>query len=222
MKKLAFIFGLPRGGTTLVWALLNDCENTFAIRKDRNTSESAIYVNKKNPKKIIENCLEQNSDKLVFEKTPIHTLHHKRICSDFPNSFKIIIDRFPLATANSLKKVTWAEYNNERIVKDIKEYYQNINEIRNYYNSFNIRFKDIIENFETTVGGLFDFLGIDYTEFDFISKKRILHKDILPNKNAFRIGKVHSWKTELSHYDISYFRENLENEISTHNKFWKK
>ena len=50
MKKLAFIFGLPRGGTTLVWGLLNDCENTFAIRKDRNTSESAIYVNKKNPK----------------------------------------------------------------------------------------------------------------------------------------------------------------------------
>lgn len=222
MKKLAFIFGLPRGGTTLVWGLLNDCENTFAIRKDSTTSESAIYVNEKNPKEIIEKTLEQNSDKLVFEKTPIHTLHHKRICSDFPNSCKIIIDRFPLATANSLKKVTWAEYNNERIVNDIKEYYQNINQIRNYNNSFNIRFKDIIEDFENTVGGLYKFLGIDYTEYDLIYTKRILHKHILSNKNAFRSGKVHSWRTELSPYDISYFRESLSNEIETHNKFWKK
>lgn len=222
MKKLAFIFGLPRGGTTLVWGLLNDCENTFAIRKDSTTSESAIYINEQNPKEIIEKTLEENSNKLVFEKTPIHTLHHKRICSDFPNSCKIIIDRFPLAIANSLKKVTWSKYDNERIVRDIKNYYKNINQIRKYNNTFNIRFKDIIENFDKTVSGLYNFLGIEYTEYDLIFAKRILHKDILPNKNAFRKGKVHSWRTELTHYEISYFRDNLINEIETHNNFWKK
>ncbi len=222
MKNLAFIYGIPRGGTTLVWGIINEHPNSVPIRKDDTTSESGIYVHNQNPKKYIEDKILPNSNFLFFEKTPIHTLYHKQINKDFPNSKKIIIDRFPLAICNSLKKVSWTEYYNKRINSDIKLYYKNLNEIRRYENTFNLRFQDLIENFENTVSEMFKFLNLSYSAQDIVNiKKKILHKHILPNKNAFRKGKVHSWRLEMSPYDISHFRDNLSKEIEDFNNYWK-
>ena len=221
MNNIAFIFGLPRGGTTLVWSILYHAQNTFAIRKDNTTSESGLYVNSNLPKNEIQKSINNNPNRLVFEKTPIHTLYHEKIVNDFPNSKKIVVDRFPLATANSLKKVTWTEYNNERTKDEVKKYLQEIYKIRKYKNTYNIRFQDVINDFNKSVCKLYDFLQIPYTEF-FVNelKDKVLHKNILPLKNAFRSGKVHSWRNELTPYEISYFREAFDQEIKTFTNFW--
>ena len=221
MSNIAFVFGLPRGGTTLVWSILYHAQNTFAIRKDNTTSESGLYVNSSSPKSEIQKHINNNPNKLVFEKTPIHTLHHREIVNDFPNCKKIIVDRFPLATANSLRKVTWTEYSNERTKDEVKKYLQEIYQIRNYNYSYNIRFQDVVNNFNESVSKLYDFLQIPYTQ-SFVNdlKDKVLHKNILPLKNAFRSGKVHSWRTELNPYEISYFREAFGQEIDTFTNFW--
>ena len=59
MNHIAFVFGLPRGGTTLVWSILYHAQNTFAIRKDNTTSESGLYVNSSSPKSEIQNTHKQ-------------------------------------------------------------------------------------------------------------------------------------------------------------------
>lgn len=222
MENLAFIYGIPRGGTTLVWGIINEHPNSVPIRKDETTSESGIYVHSKNPKKEIQDKVIPNSNFLYFEKTPIHTLSHKQIHNDFPQSKKIIIDRFPLAICNSLKKVSWTNYDNKRIVDEIRVYYKNLYEIRNYQNTFNLRFQDLIENFQNTVGELFKFLDLTYSAQDLVNiQDKILNNHILPNKNAYRKGQVHSWRLEMSPYDISHFRDNLDREIDNFNIFWK-
>ena len=101
-------------------------------------------------------------------------------------------------------------------------YYKNLYEIRNYQNTFNVRFQDLIENFQNTVGELFKFLDLSYSAQDLVNiQDKILNKHILPNKNAYRKGQVHSWRLEMSPYDISHFRDNLDREIDNFNIFWK-
>ena len=126
-----------------------------------------------------------------------------------------------MATANSLRKVTWTEYSNERTKDEVKKYLQEIYQIRNYNYSYNIRFQDVVNNFNESVSKLYDFLEIPYTQ-SFVNdlKDKVLHKNILPLKNAFRSGKVHSWRTELNPYEISYFREAFGQEIDTFTNFW--
>ena len=82
MSNIAFVFGLPRGGTTLVWSILYHAQNTFAIRKD-NTTESGLYVNSSSPKSEIQKHINNNPNKSVFEK--LQYILYITGTNDFPN-----------------------------------------------------------------------------------------------------------------------------------------
>jgi len=170
-KKITFIFGVPRSGTTWLWSMLESNKEVIPYLissiKDENgqyaISETAVYKKHKRPKKMIQSFANKNYEYRIVEKTPYHTLYFDKIISDFPESKNILILRSPISIVNSMINSQMKAFEKHDIPKSCNEiimYYKNIRNIVNNSNVYVITYEDLIENTEKELNKVFNYLKI--------------------------------------------------------------
>jgi hypothetical protein len=208
-QKLAFIFGCPRGGTTYLWSLLESNEMTVpfinGVIKDENgfysTSESGIYIKKPEAaKQLIGEFLKQNKNKLVFEKTPLHTLKYKEIIKDFPNSKYIVIYRHPLAIVSSIINSSMNAFKDETLadcISTVQLYYAHLKEIEQLDNSKVVIYENMLRDCNNELFKLFNYLEISVDKVKDIVLLNYKTSKVSVS-GVLRKGEASSYKEELS------------------------
>lgn len=229
-KNITFILGCPRGGTTWLWSLLESHQDivpfTNGIEKDSKgiyaTSESGIYIKKpKQAKRIISSFCKKNKDKIVVEKTPLHSLKFNLIKKDFPHSKNIVILRNPIAIVNSMyssKMVAFANHDIAKSIAEVREYYSVLSDIVNANNVHIITYENLLKETKNEFIKVLNYLNVSENNVDSI---------ILDNKNrtkvhvsgAYRKGQIDSFKHDLTDAQILILKERLRDEITFFNKY---
>ncbi|MCL6219179.1 sulfotransferase family protein [Zunongwangia pacifica] len=223
--NIAFIFGCARGGTTWLWSLLESHEQVkpFLLQKKSNTnnvyetSESGIYFRKpKQAAKEIKKFARRFPNNLIIEKTPFHTLIHKKIITDFPKSSNIIILRHPIAIVNSILMSEMRVFKNFDIdssISLVKEYYKNLIELCDNKNTAHIvRYEDLLSNTEKNLNSLFIKFNLDLSTTNKIIDENF-KKSKIGISGVFRKGEAKSYLNELENDRIIYLENNLNEEI---------
>lgn len=228
-KKITFIFGVPRSGTTWLWSLLesNSYIKPFLISVEKDEcgfyeiSETAVYKKYKKPKKIIQKFANLNSQYRIVEKTPYHTLLHDKILKDFPHSKNVLILRHPCSIVNSMvksKMQAFKDYNIEKATNEIKLYYKKIKSLVKHSNVIVISYEALIDDTKNNLKKIFDYLEVDANNIDDIieSNKKMTKVKV---EGAFRKGEKDSYKQDLSENEIKTIKELLVKEINYYNSF---
>lgn len=223
-KGVAFIFGCPRGGTTYLWSLIESNVDTIPFlngkKKDQNnqypTSESGVYIRQpKEAKRLIEEFIAKNRSKLVFEKTPMHTLKHTEILRDFPQAKVIVIYRNPIAIVNSIVQSSMDAFKNETLsssVLTVKKYYAQLNLLSKRENAIILSYESLLEKPEKTLQYLFERLGISVADMDHIIQANYKTSKISV-KGVLRKGESSSFKNDMSEENYSFLKKELSHEL---------
>lgn len=227
-RKLLFIFGCPRGGTTWLWSLFESHKDVLpfvdGVVKNKDgkysTSESGIYVKRPlQAKKEILNFLNENKGYFIIEKTPLHTLSYNKIINDFPKANYLIIYRNPIAIVNSMVQSNmeaFKDYDIEKSISEVKKYYSSLVQISENHQVMEITYEDLYSDTELVLKNLFN-------EFDLSSNSisEIISfndkKSPVNVKGVLRKGNSNSFQTDLQLEQKQYIKSKLKKEISIYN-----
>ena len=199
-----FLIGFPRSGTTLLDTILRSHPLIDVLEEkpivDRfiellNTKIKSDFNNLKNQKidKEMRDFYFREKDKhsskknckIVIDKMPLNTVYVGELVRFFPNAKFIFAIRHPSDCVLSCFMQNFLLNNamtNFLNLEDSAKLYNQVMSLWELYNSklkinfHMIRYEDLIENFETEVKKLLNYLGVDWsnevTEFYKTSKKR--------------------------------------------------
>ena len=199
-RKIIFIIGLPRSGTSLVEQILGSHSNIYAcgeitfleilIKKQftiQNKFEKEKLENIENFRMINEkfnNHLEKfyKGEKQIFtDKTPQNFMWLGIIKSIFPNAKFVHCSRDPKDNCLSIYKnlfdgdINWS-YNIDTILSYFKNYKKIMAYWSNNYASsiYNIQYEDLINSSETKIKELLDFCNVKFEKncIEFYNSKR--------------------------------------------------
>ncbi|WP_298533185.1 sulfotransferase [uncultured Algibacter sp.] len=223
-NRIVFIFGAPRGGTTWLWSLLESNKGTipFLDEKTKNkdgtydSSESGVYIkDAKNAGKKIKSFIKNHKDKMVFEKTPSHTLVYDKILKDFPASNNIVIFRNPIAIVNSMIKSEMEAFKNhdiENSINSVKAYYNKLEELCKIEGNIIITYENLLKETKPVLSGIFQKLNLEVSNIDEIIENNKF-KTKVNVKGALRKGTSDSYKEDLSEAENDFIAEQLEYEM---------
>jgi len=189
-KKIIFIVGLPRSGTTLVEQIISSHKNVSAAGElnylDNIINTNFLIDNKINKNKFVKeinsgnNILNDKYNKFlksykfnndyVTDKTPLNFKWIGFIKTFFPNSKIIICNRNINDTFVSIFKnnftsaeMSWA-FDAKNISEYIKLYYEITNFFKNLYGDaiFNLDYENLINNSNNEIRNLIKFCGLSW------------------------------------------------------------
>jgi len=189
-KRLVFIFGVPRSGTTWVLKLLSEHSGSvFAgpieldtSRKNLNTFESGIFTIPEYNDQIkvgkIKAFAEKHPDKFLIEKTPSNVFVVDRIRLLFPDCKLIVVERNP---RDAIASMLVAGRRKDSFWKDAPK---SVETAFAYWYSHDVACKEAIKKFDAKVvkyeelrtnpkkeiKKLFDYVGLDNGEIDDVIK----------------------------------------------------
>ena len=199
-KKLIFIVGLPRSGTSLVEQILASHSNIYGcgeltilellIKKSfttLNNFEKNKLLNIENFKIINEkffNHIEKfykGKKDIYTDKTPQNFMWIGIIKSIFPNAKFVHCEREPKDNCLSIYKnlfdgdINWS-YKTDTIIKYYKNYKKVISYWSQNYSSsiYTIKYEDLIDNSELKIKELLEFCGVEFEKscIEFYKNKR--------------------------------------------------
>ena len=184
-KRLIFIVGMPRSGTSLLEQVLSSSNEIYAagelrfipsemsslISKQTSAKQILKKLNeiKKNYLEIISNL---TSKSIIVDKMPTNYFYIGFISRMFPNSKIIHINREPIATCFSNYKIFFESEqmqftcdlefikDNYRIYEDLIKFWKT----KGINNLLHIKYEDLTENPKKYFNLIFDFLEIDFNE----------------------------------------------------------
>lgn len=228
-KNIVFIFGSPRGGTTWLWSLLESNEGTIPFLDNANqkidgsysSSESGVYIrDRKNAKKRIYAFAKKHENRIVIEKTPMHTLMYDKILKDFPKSKFIVLFRHPLAIVNSMVSSEMDAFKNHDLnysIVEVKKYYAKLEELVNREKAIILSYENLHSKTKLVLFEIFELLKLNTNDIDEIIKNNNL-KSPINVKGVLRKGLIDSYKTDLTKAQQEKIEIELEHEISLFNK----
>ena len=169
-KKIIFIVGLPRCGSTLLSKIIN-YNDIFVDKEENNCMHNIIELIKKNPLNCNETVYKYVNEE--YNKQSIDkTLDNYQLISIIKNIFsncKII------HLKRDMYNQLWSSYTKLYSVGNyytynwnmLEKYYQNYNKYINYFNNkyddiLNINYEDLINNAEKTLKKVFNYIEEDY------------------------------------------------------------
>jgi len=226
-KKILFILGMPRSGTTLVEQILSSHKDVYGagelnhvhnfIEKNFLKDSSTFFEDQIKDIKVDEFLNFQkyylgkiNSDKeIITDKAPLNFKWIGFLLIAFPNCKIIHLNRNPM-------DICWSMYKNS-FPSDRLNFCYNLNDLGNYFliyknlmsfwnttfkdKIYNIKYESLIENQKEEVGGLLDFcdLGWDENCMTFYkNKKSISTASLAQARNPIYKSSIEKWK----HYSI--------------------
>lgn len=223
-RKLLFIFGCPRGGTTWLWSLFESHKDVLpfvdGVVKNKDgkysTSESGIYVKRPlQAKKEILNFLNENKGYFIIEKTPLHTLSYNKIINDFPKANYLIIYRNPIAIVNSMVQSNmeaFKDYDIKKSISEVKKYYSSLIQISENHQVTEITYEYLFSNPEKILKNLFQEYNLSTESISEIIASNH-KKSPVSVKGVLRKGNSNSFQTDLKVEEQEYIKSKLENEI---------
>lgn len=232
-KKLIFVLGTPRSGTTLLQKVLESHQSLFSIQSqtaifsyqnfwcknrimfdlDKGIRDSLLTKSKDNVD-FFENCVnyleKDNSDKIFIEKTPQHISRLDFLLKHFPNAKFIHIVRNGRDCYCSATKHPFIPQS--KSLKSFAKYYNKclLQGIRNFNNPnvFTLHYEDLVNEPHKYVRNLMSFLKLtlEHAQIDasFRSKdKRAKLEQFKKLNEPINSTSVNRWKRELTE------RENL-------------
>tara|TARA_B100000780_G_scaffold72423_1_gene48535 strand:+ start:1793 stop:3325 length:1533 start_codon:yes stop_codon:yes gene_type:complete len=185
-KKVIFVLGLPRSGTTLVEKIISGHNKVSGIGElnflPRIINEFAFHENNIDKFKIadfmkenIEKKYQENlkfykiKNEIVIDKTLTNFIYIGFIKYFFPNSKIIHCSRDAKNNCLSIYKNLFSDaqswcYNEE----DIVDYYKSYKDIMNFWNDelgdeiYNIKYENLVQNFNEETKKLIKFCGLDW------------------------------------------------------------
>ncbi|MHA1659950.1 MAG: sulfotransferase family protein [Promethearchaeota archaeon] len=219
LNKIAFIIGVPRSGTTWLWGLLTSHPYVEPIVKydfepnsphSINDSETAAF-SRYSTEKIIEVFNTKRIEyptKYLLEKTPIHSFVIKKILSIFPKAKFLHIIRDPKAVISSMLNTSFTTFasNIEEAVNKYRNYINAISPFLNDQRVHTLKYEDLKKKPQYEINKVLKFLHLS-DEYSTIMIKENENKSKIPH--IFRIGKIDSYKADLSESEIKYIEKNL-------------
>ena len=183
-KKIIFILGMPRTGTSLIEQIISSHTEVFGggeifllshyfqnfFKKERNAKENENILYK--IKESYLNILNKMTDsKIITDKAPLNFRWIGLIKLIFPNSIIVNCSRDPLESS-------WSIFKNEfeggmffsNNFKDIANYYKLYKDLMIYWNEnlkdqiFDIKYEDLVNNPEKKIKELINFCELDWQE----------------------------------------------------------
>ncbi len=201
------IIGAPRSGTTFLWTLLENYRNVMPLTIDTlnetekpasyTTSESGVFIRKQYT--AVDNFIKNNKDKILIEKTPVHTLVYDSIPKKYLSN-TILLYRNPIDIAASMylsiTPEVFKSYDIRRSLNETKAYYKKLQEIKASANII-VKYEALVEDIKN-LDPILDLLNIKDYEYKF--------------KEQISIAKRRNNKT-LTDKEFELFKNNLAEEI---------
>jgi len=184
-KKLIFIIGMPRSGTSLLEQVLSSNNEIYAAGELKfiPSEMSSLFFKQTSAKQILKklNEIKKNyleiisnltSKSIIVDKMPTNYFYIGFISRMFPNSKIIHINREPIATCFSNYKIFFESEqmqftcdlefikDNYRIYEDLIKFWKT----KGINNLLHIKYEDLTENPKKYFNLIFDFLEIDFNE----------------------------------------------------------
>ena len=193
-KKIIFILGMPRTGTSLVEQIISSHSKVYGagelpfldqyFRKYLNNSVEQKHINedlakfKKNYLAIIE---KMTKSEVVTDKAPLNFRWIGLIKIIFPNAIIIHCKRDPLENSWSIYKNDFEGgmlFSND--VQDIANYYNIYQNLMNFWKNtfkkeiYDINYEDLINNSESKIREIINFSGLDWQDscLEYYNNKR--------------------------------------------------
>ena len=238
-KKIIFIVGLPRSGTTLVHQILSSADETYGLGEsivfnkffEKNIFDKkfilTLFNKKKMEKEIIKISKEMGkkydlitNKKILIDKMPPNFYWVGFIKMIFPNSKIIHVKRDIKDNSLSIYKnlfgtsdMNWS-YNENNIIKFIKNY----RDVMNYWNDryknsiYDIKYENLVNNKIEETKKLFSYCDLEWSEkvFEFYKNARTIRTvSINQVKKPIYQSSVNNSSNYASYTDFFSQLENL-------------
>jgi len=225
--ELVFILGCPRSGTTWMWGLLTSHPDVEPLYREdffpdepsfidgkRLSCETSAFSRIESLPVIHRIFLNKSSvfpDKMLVEKTPVHSLFIKNILSIFPQSKFIVMQRNPFAVINSMIN------SNIHVASDafsavelFLKYHTALSVFKNDHRFFFVNYDLLLHDPFIHLSSILSFLNLYSNKYilDFIFNENHQSSKV-SMMNIDTIKPVGSWKTELSQSDIDYISSKI-------------
>ena len=229
-KRLIFIVGPPRSGTSWLWNMLRSHDDVIAASEDnlriRTKERETIETNIFNPalkfstsqiRKRFEELALEFPDKHIVEKTPLHMLHLDRIYETFPGANIVQLKRDPRAVIASLLKVgrntdAWWQGAPKDIDKAIALALPYFNAAwraeRSYLSVIMVGYNDLFTSPTVEFEALLERLCLDTTQAASLVERTAGGRNF-PIKGVFQGGAVDSWQDYLSQAELAVLKQSL-------------
>jgi len=230
-KRMVFIVGIPRSGTTWLWEILaeND-EVSILTREDlegrpfdednrpKGTPRETNMLNDFSIEKI-RKVISAKKRPFVIEKTPLHVLKLDQIRTGFPGAKIIHVVRHPVNVYASYKFVKDPEFENanipvEKWVPLYKGMFHAFMDKIDSQDIMTVSYEEMMSDAEQASGRVHDFIGLDKGNMAASIEKNFFNRKF-PKITRQRNVLVESLTVE----EKEYILENLKNEIETLKKF---
>ena len=157
---------------------------------------------------------QNNSFKIIVEKTPVHIFYVDRQRNIFPKAAIILMERDGRDVVRSIVKVerdpkSWwqgAPDSIETATALWKKYAEESIRCRSTHNPYCIRYENLLSDIHEQLSSLLGILGLstDYIESQIAA---CAYGKNIPIKGVFRDGKSGGWKSDFTDDDIRIFKE---------------
>ena len=190
-KKLIFIVGMPRSGTSLVEQIISSHKDVFGggeLPFLNDIIDKKILNNRKvkgfNNPKLLEQILKEsqdeyilkiseidNSNKVFIDKSPLNFKYIGFIKSIFPNSKIINCNRNPIDTCfSNFKNFFSGSLLFSNNLSDLAQFYNMYNNLMQFWNNcfdidiYNLDYSSLIENPNKEIKNIINFCQLDWDE----------------------------------------------------------
>ncbi len=225
-KKIIFILGLPRSGTTLVHQLIDNSDEIDGLGESPILDKNLSYLIKDNSininsflevgKNIIDEYNISSTKKIIIDKLPINFYWIGFIKLMFPSSKVIHVNRNLKDVFLSLYKNSFGNYQMDWCYneKNILSFINNYREVMNFWKTrykdyiFDLKYENLVSNQEEETKRLFKFCDLKWNRkiFDFYKKgKRINTASISQVKKSIYKSSIDSNKKYIQ--KMSFLKE---------------
>lgn len=220
-KEPIVIGACPRSGTTLLLAILGAHENIFAIPKqtyafEKWTSQANGGVKPTRMDRLYREFLRNRIDKNArrwCEKTPKNLLSFDKILSYYNGEIKLI---HMVRDGRDVVTSQHPQHNPGEYWVSTDKWVQDVSfglEFADHPSVYTLRYEDLIQNFQETMGSLSEFLQIEYTQHLHTWKE---HTPIRKSKHwGHRVKEIHNqalhrWQKQEHQQRMEAFMANSE------------
>lgn len=181
-NNIVFVLGFPRTGTTLIDQILSVCSavQTFEETPAINTLFTASIKKNKAGKILNRTELQQqfldyyrtyfdwDENKILIDRSAPNITYYRFIQSVFPNAKIILLHRHPCDVVFSCFMQDFTINNLTRefysLAKTVKLYNRTMLTLEENQNTFNLKYENLISDFEKKTKELYTFLGLEWSE----------------------------------------------------------